>query len=252
VEAIVFVGITVATVVPTIAITVGAIFLVVRIVKNGQDVKIEDGVPGSFQVVRVSASDEAMNGTIVGVLSAPGIAARTAQRHVIFPSGWGGRNRPSVGTVLPVVVDPADPRRFNILWRHVPDAVQEAAQIAARMNSQGAARPVADLGNGEFTWQTAAHDDAIVVAQSHLFAGARAEPGQARVLSAVRTDAHRHLITVEVRRGMNDAPYHIQARVTCDTPRYEQLFTTPGNVLPVLVSPAHPLAVIPDTSRLPR
>jgi len=196
------------------------VLLVVHLLKSHSSVRIDNGVVGTFTVVQRFGSDDAANGTLVGVLAAPGVSARDAERKVMFPSG----KRPLLGTVLPVMVDPLDPTRFNVLWDRVPTARDVAAQQASQIAAQMVASPTAAVSD------------------------APSEPGVARVLSAVPTGDGRFLITLEVHRP-GSAAYHVQITMTFATPGHQQLFATPGSVVPVLIDPAYPLTVIPDMSR---
>jgi hypothetical protein len=107
---------------------------------------------GTLQVVGSShAPDDAVysNGTIIGVVSAPGVPAREVEHRGIFRADrW-----PEPGDTLPVLVDLLDPSRFNILWSQVSDkggaATRLAQQMAAQMNSGPAwGTPSAGAGTG--------------------------------------------------------------------------------------------------------
>ncbi|MCL1917560.1 MAG: hypothetical protein FWG14_04480 [Peptococcaceae bacterium] len=107
--------------------------------------RISNGVAGSLQVIGVNhppTQGQTMysNIKIIGVLSAPGIAAHEVEyQGVCQLSKW-----PSDGEILPVIVDVVDPRRYKILWKQVADcgdtATQLAQQRAAQMNDSRQAR----------------------------------------------------------------------------------------------------------------
>ncbi|MCL2423548.1 MAG: hypothetical protein FWD11_06595 [Micrococcales bacterium] len=105
--------------------------------------KIVNGVVGSLQVIasgRPSEDAVYTPTTVVGVLSAPGIAAREIEWEGYFTK----KRWPRSGTTLPVMVDVVDPSRFNVLWDQVevatPDPssafIARARQMAAQMNAE--------------------------------------------------------------------------------------------------------------------
>lgn len=87
------------------------------------------GVRGAAQVV--SATQHAGRGVYQNcllnlVIQAPGIAPFAAAfQGLVHRRHW-----PSPGSVLPVLLDPHDPRRFGILWDELPDRRDQARLTA--------------------------------------------------------------------------------------------------------------------------
>jgi hypothetical protein len=100
------------------------------------DKPIENGVPGSAQVVSVSS----YNGRGVYqqchmnlVISAPNITPTAVEfSGLVHSQLW-----PRPGSMLPITVDPTNPSRYSILWRDIPDnrtvARSDAEGIAAAL-----------------------------------------------------------------------------------------------------------------------
>jgi hypothetical protein len=71
------------------------------------------------------------NYLLTGVVCAPGVAPVAVQSSGIArASRW-----PSAGSVLPVTLDRADPRRFVIEWDRIPSAMGQAQALAEQMRS---------------------------------------------------------------------------------------------------------------------
>jgi hypothetical protein len=96
-------------------------------------------VRGSAQVVsstRHTGRGIYQNCRLNLVIQAPGVAPFAAEFHgLVHHKHW-----PTPGALLPVALDPRDPRRFTILWDELPDnrdhARQTAESIAAAMRGE--------------------------------------------------------------------------------------------------------------------
>jgi hypothetical protein len=114
--------------------------------------RMDDPVRGTAQVVACSGyrgRGIMQNCHMQLVISAEGVPA-TAVEHqgLVHNSRW-----PSPGMTLPVTVDRADPRRYNIEWDEIPDSRDRSRQtaegLAAAMRGEGGAPGgLSGLGGG--------------------------------------------------------------------------------------------------------
>ena len=99
----------------------------------GRRQKFNDPVPGTFEVQSCDTGKWAgshVDLELNGMLSVPGLATLPAEYRGKGPHA----KRPSVGQVLPVIVDRADPTMFRIEWDQVISAderFEQASDLAA-------------------------------------------------------------------------------------------------------------------------
>ena len=98
---------------------------------------VRDGVRGTGHVVasteynRESAAAVQMC-TVTLVIEAPGIPAAAAEvTGLVKADRW-----PTVGQVLPVLIEKTNPLVVEVLWDEVPDAATAAMQLAERLAAQ--------------------------------------------------------------------------------------------------------------------
>ena len=112
--------------------------------------KFNDPVPGTFEIQ--SCDQGSFAGAHVdldasGVISVPGLDPFPAEIHGKVPHA----KRPSVGQVLPVVVDRANPTQFRIEWDQVPTFTERVEQEAAMFAERAGTTPLnsgfANIGN---------------------------------------------------------------------------------------------------------
>ncbi|UFS58950.1 hypothetical protein [Subtercola endophyticus] len=130
----------------TIAATWGVIIFFSRRTANAKPMK--NGVMGTAEVISVSmpytSSALMTNCSMDLVISGPGIQATAVK----FSSIVNTRDRPSPGQKLPVSVNPADPRKYVILWGQLPDKKKLARDYAEKRASDLRDHEGKQLGRG--------------------------------------------------------------------------------------------------------
>ncbi|HEY4021658.1 MAG TPA: DUF3592 domain-containing protein [Pseudonocardiaceae bacterium] len=167
-----------------------------------------------------------------GVLSVPGLNPLAAEHHAKAPHA----KLPTIGQILPVIVDRADPTRFRIEWDQVlasaePDSGNITRSEADAQQQSHTHSPGPDWDQATATVLTCHH------AKVPEFALNQAPGGIVD-------------LTVDVR--LEDGySYSTKTRVAFSTPERRAKVIEKGTELPVRVDPADPNRIVIDIDQIP-
>lgn len=234
---------------------------------------LTDPVPGVLKVVGITMpSADAMytNYRLHGIVTAPGIPATSVEQQ-----GMGRVSRwPSPGDELPVLVDRADPNRFKIQWKQIPDSGQQAArladQLAAQLRTGGAmggngaapgfptvldlrdpTRPAPGMPGGGTTPEQARQ--LLVTGERATATVLSASPVPVPAGIALPPNAvpggGMHDLVLDVARA-DGSHYQTRIRVGFSTPDRRDMVARPGTSVPVRLDPTDLTRTVVDTVAL--